>query len=442
MNTTTIDLLIEARWIIPVEPANAVLEHHAIAVDKGRIVAILQQNEASAQFSPREVKKLANHILIPGLVNLHTHAAMTLLRGLADDLPLMEWLKNHIWPAEANHVSAQFVHDGTLLACAEMLRGGTTCFNDMYFYPKATAKAALASGIRAAIGLITVDFSTTYAADADDYLAKGLAARDELRDEPLLSFCLAPHAPYTVNDRNFTKALTLAEQCELPIHLHLHETKQEIEDSLQRFGVRPIERLHRLGLLSPGLIAAHGVHLNADEISLLAQHGCTIAHCPSSNLKLASGVAPIAALSQQGVNIGLGTDGAASNNRLDMFQEMRLAALLAKGQSGQADAIGAHQALRLATLGGARALGLDTEIGSITNGKAADLCAVDVNDIGLMPCYDPVSLLVYSAGREHVSDVWVGGQSRVANGHLLETSEIELIRLAALWQNQIRPRNV
>ncbi len=439
---TTIDLLIEARWIIPVEPANVVLENHAIAVDKGRIVAILQQNEANARFSPQEVKKLANHILIPGLVNLHTHAAMTLLRGLADDFPLMEWLQDHIWPAEANHVSPQFVHDGTLLACAEMLRGGTTCFNDMYFYPKATAEAALSSGIRAAIGLITVDFSTAYAADADDYLAKGLAARDELRDEPLLSFCLAPHAPYTVNDRNFTKALTLAEQCDLPIHLHLHETKQEIEDSLQRFGVRPIERLHRLGLLSPGLIAAHGVHLNADEITLLAQHGCTIAHCPSSNLKLASGISPIAALAQQGVNIGLGTDGAASNNRLDIFQEMRLAALLAKGHSGQAEAIGAHQALRMATLGGAQALGLDTEIGSIINGKAADLCAIDVNDIGLVPCYDPVSLLVYSAGREHVSDVWVAGQIRVANGHLLETSEIELIKLAALWQNQIRPRNV
>lgn len=440
--TTPIDLLIEARWIIPVEPANVVLENHAVAVDKGRIVAILQQNDANTRFSPKEVKKLPHHILIPGLVNLHTHAAMTLLRGLADDLPLMEWLQSHIWPAEAKHVSAQFVHDGTLLACAEMLRGGTTCFNDMYFYPKATAKAAISSGIRASIGLVTFDFSTPYAADGDDYLAKGLAARDELADEPLLSFCFAPHAPYTVNDRNFTKTLTLAEQCELPIHIHLHETKQEIEDSLQRFGIRPIERLYRLGLLSPGLIAAHGVHLNAEEIALLAQHGCSIAHCPSSNLKLASGISPIASLTKNGVNIGLGTDGAASNNRLDLFQEMRLAALLAKGHSGQPDVINAHQTLRMATLGGAQALGLDAEIGSIVTGKAADLCAVRTDDVGLVPCYDPASLLVYSAGREHVSDVWVAGQIRVANGHLLEASEIELIKLAALWQNQIRPRNV
>ncbi len=439
---TPIDLLIEARWIIPIEPAHTVLENHAVAVDKGRIVAILQQSDATLRFAPKTLKRLAHHVLIPGLVNLHTHSAMSLLRGLADDLPLMDWLQNHIWPAEAQHVSEAFVYDGTLLACAEMLRGGTTCFNDMYFYPKATAKAALASGMRAAIGLITIDFPTAYAVDSDDYLAKGLAARDELREEPLLNWCLAPHAPYTVSDRNFTKVLTLAEQCELPIHLHLHETKQEIEDSLSLFGMRPVERLHRLGLLSPGLIAAHGVHLAPDEIELLAQHGCSIAHCPSSNLKLASGIAPITELTRAGVNVGLGTDGAASNNSLDVFQEMRLAALLAKGISGQAESVSAHQALHMATLGGARALGLDDEIGSLMEGKSADLCAININDIGLSPCYDPASLLVYSAGREYVSDVWVAGKIRVAEGHLIGCHEIELINLASLWQNQIRPRNV
>ena len=408
-----IDLLIEARWIIPVEPADVVLEDHAVAVNDGRIVAILQQGEANTRFFPRQRKRLAHHILIPGLVNLHTHAAMTLLRGLADDLPLMEWLQNHIWPAEEKHVSEQFVYDGTLIACAEMLRGGITCFNDMYFYPKAIAGAALASGMRAAIGLITLDLTTPYAADADDYLAKGLAARDPLRDED-----------------------------KTELEKKRKQTLQEIEDSVQRFGIRPIERLHQLGLLGPGLIGAHGIHLNMDEIALLAQHSCSIAHCPSSNLKLASGIAPTATLVKQGVNMGLGTDGAASNNRLDLFQELRLAALLAKGYSGQADAVGAHQALRMATLGGAQALGLNDAIGSIKIGKAADLCAVNINDIGLTPCYDPASLLVYSAGREYVTDVWVAGQLRVANGHLLETNEIELINLAALWQNQIRPLNV
>ena len=238
--TTPIDLLIEARWIIPVEPTRCVLENHALAIDKGRIVAILQQPEAKQRFAPRETQRLPHHIVIPGLVNLHTHAAMNLLRGLADDLPLMEWLEKHIWPAEAKHVSEQFVYDGTLIACAEMLRGGTTCFNDMYFYPKAAARAARAAGMRASIGLITIDFPTAYAADADDYLSKGMAARDELRGDPRLSFCIAPHAPYTVNDRNFSKALTLAEQCELPLHLHLHETRKEIEDSLRQFGMRPL----------------------------------------------------------------------------------------------------------------------------------------------------------------------------------------------------------
>jgi 5-methylthioadenosine/S-adenosylhomocysteine deaminase len=440
--TTPIDLLIEARWTIPIEPAGSVLENHAIAVDKGRIVALLQQTEARTRFAPRETRQLPHHIVIPGLVNLHTHAAMTLLRGLADDLPLMDWLQNHIWPAEAKHASAQFVHDGTLLACTEMLRGGTTCFNDMYFYPKATAQAASRTGIRAVIGLVTADFPTSYAADSDDYLAKGMSARDELMDDPLLSFCIAPHAPYTVSDRSFAKALTLAEQCDLPIHVHLHETRQEIEDSLQRFGMRPIERLSRLGLLSPGLIAAHGVHLTENEIALLAEHGCSIAHCPSSNLKLASGIAPVSALCERGVNIGFGTDGAASNNRLDMFQEMRLAALLAKGFSGKADTVGAHQALRMATLGGARALGLDREIGSIAVGKSADLCAVSIDRPELSPCYDPASLLVYAAGREHVSDLWVAGRIRLASFRLVESNEIELIKLATLWQNQVCPLDV
>jgi 5-methylthioadenosine/S-adenosylhomocysteine deaminase len=434
-----VDLIIEARWTVPVEPPGVVLENHAVVVDQGRIIAIGTQVDLAGRFLPRSRKSLEQHVLIPGLVNLHTHAAMTLLRGLADDLPLMQWLQEHVWPAEAKHVSAQFVHDGTLLACAEMLRGGITCFNDMYFFPAAAAEAVLAAGMRAAIGLIAVDFPSNYAVDADDYLAKGLAVRDHLLDEPLLSFCIAPHAPYTVGDRSLARVLTLAEQIELPIHLHLHETAQEIDDSRERFGVRPIERLRRLGLLSPALIAVHAVHLDADEIELLARHGCSVAHCPGSNLKLASGIAPITELVASGVNIGLGTDGAASNNRLDLLQEMRLAALLAKEQGGRADAIDAHQVLRMATLGGARALGLDARIGSISVGKEADLCAVRLDDLALLPCYDPVSHLAYAVGREHVSAVWVAGRLRVENGRLVDGNETGLIKLALLWQNKIRP---
>ena len=436
---SSVDLIIEAKWIIPVEPANIALENHSIIVDGGKIVAILQQSEARTQFISKETQCLPNHIVIPGLVNLHTHAAMALLRGLADDLPLMDWLQKHIWPAEKRHVSPQFVYDGTLLACAEMLRGGITCFNDMYFFPEETAKAALQMGMRTAIGLIAIDFSSAYATDADDYLDKGMAVRDELRNEPLLSFCLAPHAPYTLDDRGFSKVLTLAEQCDMPIHLHIHETAQEIDDSLKQYGMRPIERLRRLGLLSPGLIGVHAVHLNDEEIALLAQHNCSIAHCPSSNLKLASGIAPVEKLMAKGVNIGLGTDSAASNNRLDILQEMRLASLLAKGASGQATAVSAHQALYMATLGGARALGLDTQIGSLCAGKSADLCAIEVNDSALAPCYDPLSLLAYSAGREYVSEVWIAGRLCVSEGRLLGHDEIELINLSALWQNRICP---
>jgi 5-methylthioadenosine/S-adenosylhomocysteine deaminase len=376
---------------------------------------------------------------MPGLVNLHCHAAMTLLRGLADDTPLMTWLQEHIWPAEAKHVSADFVHDGTLLACAEMLRGGITCFNDMYFFPEAAAKAVATSGMRAVIGLALLEFPTAYATDADDYLTKGLAARDALRDQPLLHFALAPHAPYTVSDRSFERIATLAAELDMPVHVHLHETTAEIEESLRIHGVRPLERLRRLGLITPNLIAVHAVHLDAGEIALLAAEGASVAHCPSSNLKLGSGIAPIAAMLERGINIGLGTDGAASNNRLDLLGEMRLAALLAKGASGDASILNAHQALRAATLGGAHALGLDREIGSLLPGKSADLCAVSLDDPILAPCYAPESHMVYVAGRENVSHVWVAGNLMLENHTLTGFFKNDLEKLVSLWQTRVSP---
>ena len=337
-------------------------------------------------------------------------------------------------------VSDEFVHDGTLLACAEMLRGGVTCFNDMYFFPEAAARAALQSGMRAAIGIITIEFRSAYASDAQDYLAKGMALRDSLRDEPLLSFCLAPHAPFTVSDETFARIATFAGELELPVHIHIHETAQEIADSLAQHGVRPLARLEKAGLLGPGLIAVHGVHLDAAETALLARHGSSVAHCPSSNLKLASGIAPVTALLRAGVNVGLGTDGAASNNRLDLFAEMRLAALLAKGSSGDPTVMPAHRALECATLGGARALGLQDKIGSIAPGKLADLVAVDLSGTAMTPCYDPVSHLVYAAGREQVSDVWVNGERRVAGGALTDLDEAALRSRARLWQQKMQSR--
>lgn len=437
MYPVKIDTLLEARWVIPVEPAGIVLHDHAIAIDQGMIRAILPRGEAHAQFDPRQRVVLNRHALIPGLINLHTHAAMSLMRGMGDGLPLMEWLTNHIWPAEAKHVDAGFVFDGTRLACAEMLQGGVTCFNDMYLFPEAAARATLASGMRAGIGMLAIDFPTAYASDPDDYLTKGLALRDDYNLHPLLSFCFAPHAPYTVGDKNLSRLLTYAEQLDVPIHIHLHETGDEISNSLKSHGMRPLERMHKLGLLGPNLIAVHMVHLTEGEIELLAQQGCSVAHCPSSNLKHASGFAPVAALAEAGVNVGLGTDSAASNSRLKMFEEMRLAALLAKGQSGRAEVLPAWQVLQMATLNGARALGLGDRIGSLAPGKAADITAVDFSSLDLAPCYDPVSHLVYAAGREHVSHVWVNGKMLLRDGELMTLDREELLHRAEFWRERM-----
>jgi len=430
--------LIEARWVLPVEPDGALLADHTVVVNGSAIEAVLPIPEARRCFPTAERVVLADHIVLPGLVNLHTHAAMTLLRGLADDLPLMTWLKNHIWPAEIKHASDRFVYDGTSIACAEMIRGGVTCFNDMYFYPEAAARAALDAGMRASLGIIVIEFPTAYASDPQDYLAKGLDVRDELKEEPLLSFCMAPHAPYTVSDRSLSQVLTLAEQLDVPIHLHLHETLDEIEQEKARNGSRPLQRLRALGLLGPNLIAVHAIHVDEREIELLARHGCHVAHCPSSNLKLASGFAPVAKYVDAGINVGLGTDGAASNNRLDLFEEMRLAALLAKAVSGRADALPAHTAVRMATLNSAQALGLADRIGSLLPGKQADLTAVDLSALSLAPCYDPVSHLVYCAGRQDVSDVWIAGRRVLESGRLKTLNETDLRARALHWRERLK----
>ena len=434
--------LLFPRWVVPVEPAGAVLEGHCVALRDGSIEAVLPRDAAEARFPAHERVALEEHALIPGLVNAHTHAAMALMRGIADDLPLMRWLQEHIWPAEARHASPEFVRDGTLLACAEMLRGGITCFNDMYFFPGAAIEAALAVGLRISAGMIVLDFPSAYGADPDDYLAKGLALRDQWSEQPLVSFCLAPHAPYTVSDATFRKVAKLAAEVDVPVHIHLHETAHEIERSVAEHGLRPLERLRRLGLLGPGLIAVHAVHLEEGEIELLARHRASVAHCPSSNLKLASGFAPLAKLAAAGINLALGSDGAASNNRLDLFGEMRLAALLAKAVAGDSEAMPAHAALQAATLGGATALGLEARIGSIVAGKAADLAAVRLTGPELSPCYDPLSHLVYAAGREHVSDVWVAGRRLLRNGIIPDSAPDfplrDLDSRSKLWQNRLR----
>lgn len=444
---TQVDLIIKARWLLPIVPRDALFEHYAVVISAGVIVAICPIADLGNQYQSNETVILDDHILMPGLINLHTHAAMSLMRGLADDIALMPWLNEHIWPAEAQFVSPAFVYDGTLLACAEMLSGGVTTFNDMYFYPAAAADASLKAGMRVNLGLVVLDFPTQYANDASDYLAKGTAVRDDYSGQSQITFSFAPHAPYTVNDQAFTQVVMMSEQLDISLHSHLHETQDEINQSLQTYGMRPLARLEKLGMMTAVSTFAHCVHLNDVEMQLMAANNCSIAHCPSSNLKLASGIAPITTYVKQGINIGLGTDGAASNNRLDLFAEVRLSALLAKGQSGDATAVSAHEALRMATINGAKALNMHDKIGSIEIGKQADLCAVKLSDMDMQPYFDPVSHLVYVAGREQVSHTWVDGDLKYhkpndSKGVYSNIEPQELSGIVNKWQPKLKAYKV
>jgi 5-methylthioadenosine/S-adenosylhomocysteine deaminase len=431
-----VDLRIDARWIVPVEPAGT-LHDHALIVDGGRIVALARIADADRDYAPRDRVALPEHVLIPGLVNAHTHAAMTLLRGIADDVPLRVWLEQHIWPREGRFVAPEFVHDGTLLGAAEMLRGGITCCNDMYFFPDAAARAYEEVGMRAMLGMPILDLPTPYAADADAYLARGLAARDAYKHAARLVFSLAPHAPYTVSDGTWHAVVVYARQLDLAIQTHVAETQAEVDDARAGTLETPLARLDRLGATGPSFVAIHAVHLTPDDIDRLAEQRCNVVHCPGSNMKLASGVAPLARLLARDINVALGTDGAASNNRLDLFFEMRLASLLAKVTTGDAAAVPAATALRMATLNGAAALGLDALIGSLAAGKAADVTAVRIADIETLPMYDPVSHLVNAAGREHVSDVWIAGERVVDSGRLTTIDTAALASRARIWQQRL-----
>ena len=432
------DTIIHARWVIPVEPSDVALDRHAVAIRDGAIVEILPSSAVAQKYRATETVDLPQHALIPGLVNAHTHAAMSLFRGLADDLPLMDWLNNHIWPAEGKWVGPEFVRDGTELAVAEMLKGGTTCFNDMYFFPDETARVAHAAGIRACVGLIMLDFPSAWAQSPEEYLHKGLALRDDLKHSGLVTTAFAPHAPYTVSDGPLEKIRMYSDELNIPVHMHVHETAHEVDEAMVRYGVRPLERLANLGLLGPRLMAVHMTQLLPGEIATLAKLNAHVVHCPESNLKLASGFCPVHELGRAGVNVALGTDGAASNNDLDMLDEMRAAALLAKGVAREATAVPAHAALAMATLNGARALGLEERIGSLKPGKRADLAAVDLSDISSQPVYDPISQVVYTAGRNQVTDVWVDGKRLLAERRLTTLDEEAIVRKAQAWRDKIK----
>ncbi len=438
MPEENIDILINAGWLIPVVPRNTVLRDCSVAIHEGRIIALLPSGEAQQRFSAAKQYDLPDSLLIPGLINAHGHAAMSLLRGYADDQSLHTWLNESIWPTESRWMSEAFVYDGAELAIAEMLLGGTTCFSDMYFFPDQTARAARSSGIKCQLAFPVLEFPSAWARNADEYIHKGLELRDEFRDDNRISIAFGPHAPYTVNDPALEKIVTLAGELDAPIQIHLHESADEVAQSMADHGLRPIERLHQLGLLTPLTQCVHMTQLIDSDIALLAENGSHVVHCPESNLKLGSGFCPIESLQKAGINIALGTDSPASNNDLNMLGEARTAALIAKGVSGNPERLPAYEALELATINSARALGIDAETGSIEVGKAADLVAINLAKIASQPLYNALSQLIYTDSARHISHTWVDGKLLVEEGQLVGIDQNELISKAQNWQTKIQ----
>ncbi len=424
--------------MIPVRPAGLVLEGHGVVVSGGRIEALLPEKAARAQWPSANVVELFEHVLMPGLINMHTHSPMTLLRGCADDLELHAWLNDYIWPAEKRHVSAQFVADGTRLAIAEMIRGGTTCFNDNYFHPDETARVAKEVGMRAVVGLPLLDQPSSWARDFDEYLGKGLEVVEQFGSDSSVTFTLAPHAPYSVSDSALQRIAEVSRKLRLKIHLHCLESSFDVDHSYRTYGKKPLERLSSHGILNRDLIAVHMTQLDGRDIAKIAGHGVHVVHCPQSNLKLASGVCPVHALVSAGVNVCIGTDGAASNNNLDLLEEVRTAALLAKGASGDPTALNAVQAIQMLTINAARALGLEAEIGSIESGKAADLCALNLSHVCSQPVHDVHSQIVYAASSHQITDVWIAGERLLSDGELMALDESSAMAAAEDWRRRIQ----
>lgn len=431
-----LDILLLPTWLVPVEPAGVVLREHGLGIRDGRI-AFIGPRAAALKLQAAEVRELPGMLLSPGLINAHGHAAMSLFRGLADDLPLMTWLEKHIWPAEAKWVDEAFVRDGTDLAIAEQLKGGITCFSDMYFYPKVASDCVHNSGMRAQIAIPILDFPIPGASTADEAIRQGIELFGDLKHHPRVNITFGPHAPYTVCDANLEKIRVIAEELDAAIHMHVHETAGEVQQAVEQTGERPLARLSRLGLLGPRFQAVHMTQISEDDLVLLVESNTSVIHCPESNLKLASGFCPVERLWQAGVNVALGTDGAASNNDLDLLGETRTAVMLAKAVAGSATALDAHRALRMATLNGARAMGLDNEIGSLELGKAADIVAFDLSGLAQQPIYDPVSQLIYATGRDCVKHLWVAGKQLLDDRRLTRMDEQQLTATAVAWGRRI-----
>ncbi len=432
-----VDYIIHADYVLPMDESLAVIKDGAIAVKGTKVLKVGTSQEIFKKYSPRAIINGSQHVVFPGLINTHTHAAMVYFRGIADDQPLKEWLENHIWPAENQWLSPEFISDAIELACLEMLKGGITTYNDMYFYEDAAGEATKRVGMRAVLGVGLLDFPTKSASTTEEYFANAESFIKGWKGDNLITPCIAPHALYTCGPETLKRARKVADIYDIPIHIHLSETKWEAEEIMRRFGMSPVEYLESLGFLNERVLAAHCVWLTELEIEILAKRRVGVSHCIESNLKLASGIAPVVRMLKAGVRVTFGTDGAGSNNDLNILSEMSTAAKLHKAVSGDPTALDAKTALLMATRWGAEVLGLGKVTGSIEEGKAADLVMADLNKPHLVPMYSIYSHIVYSMRPSDVEMVMVDGKIVVNDGKLTTTDESEILYKAKKWCEKI-----
>jgi 5-methylthioadenosine/S-adenosylhomocysteine deaminase len=435
------DYIICGDYVLTMNAGFESIRQGAIAVQGSSIIEVGKSDDLMQRYPEAEVIVGENKVLLPGLINTHCHAAMVFFRGLADDLPLKEWLENHIWPAEARWLTPEFVYDSTELACLEMLKAGITTYNDMYFFGDSTARATRALGMRASLGAGIIDFPTVAASTLDEYLANAERFIANWKGDDLISPCIAPHGAHTCGPETLRRSKELAERLDVQLHMHLSETRWEVEEIISKHGKRPVEYLDSIGFLDERLIAAHCVHLDEGEISLIAKRSVSVSHCVESNLKLASGIAPVPQMLKSGVRVTLGTDGAASNNDLNILSEMSTAAKLHKAIANDPTVMNSKTALLMATRWGAEALGMGDKIGSLEKGKAADVISINLKRPHLTPLYDIYSHIVYSAMASDVETVIVGGRLLIRNGTHVSGMEDSIMQKASEWQSRIAVYN-
>jgi 5-methylthioadenosine/S-adenosylhomocysteine deaminase len=437
LSAQSADWIWSARYVITEDAQHRVIENGAVAIRADRIVGVGTKAEIDARFQAAHRLDRPDAILAPGLIDTHTHAAMSLFRGIADDKSLQDWLNDYIFPAEAKNVTPDFVRWGTRLGCLEMLLGGTTTFTDMYYFEDVVAEVAKEAGMRGVLGETIIKFPVPDAKTPAEALRFTEKYLTRFRNDPLVTAAVAPHALYTNTDETLVAARALANRFHAPLLIHLSETKKENDDSLAQRHMTPTRVLDTLGVLTGRTVAAHCVWVNEADMAILKAHGVGIAHCPSSNMKLASGIAPVARMLALGLHVGLGPDGPASNNDLNMFEEMDLAAKLQKVATLNPEVLPATTALDMATIGGARVLGMEKEIGSLETGKRADLIVVRLDRPNAVPLYNPISQMVYTLKAEDVSDVMVNGKPVVRDARILTLNEAQILQKAAEYRAKI-----